>query len=77
MNKIIEFFKTLWVLSLVTRNDRYRNQMACTTKENIVRCLHKYGVQEIYMPKIDAYDRVVRCPLDENVHWFGVMVKGS
>ena len=52
--------------------NRYRNQMVCTTRENIERCLKKYGVQEIYMPKIDAYDRVVRCPLDENVFWFGV-----
>ena len=52
--------------------NRYHNQMCSTTKENIVRCLHKYGVQEIYMPKIDAYDRVIRCPLDENIHWFGV-----
>ena len=50
----------------------YRNQMVCTTRENIERCLKKYGVQEIYMPKIDAYDRVVRCPLDENVFWFGI-----
>ena len=57
--------------------NKFHNQMACTTRENIERCLKKYGVQEIYMPKIDAYDRVVRCPLDENVHWFGVMVKGS
>ena len=48
------------------------NQMVCTTRENIERCLKKYGVTEMYMPKIDAYDRVVRCPLDENVFWFGV-----
>ena len=52
--------------------NKFRNQMVCTTRENIERCLKKYGVQEIYMPKIDAYDRVVRCPLDENVFWFGV-----
>ena len=55
-----------------TFNKRH-NQMCCTTRENIERCLVKYGVTEMYMPKIDAYDRVVRCPLDENVHWFGVM----
>ena len=52
--------------------NKWHNQMCCTTRENIERCLHKYGVQEIYMPKIDAYDRVIRCPLDENVHWFGI-----
>jgi len=40
---------------------------------NIEKCHFLYGVQEIYMPKIDAYDRVVRCPLDENVFWFGVI----
>ena len=53
--------------------NKFHNQMACTTRENIERCLVKYGVQEIYMPKIDAYDRVVRCPLDEYVFWFGVV----
>ena len=52
--------------------NKFHNQMACTTRENIERCLVKYGVQEIYMPKINAYDRVVRCPLDENIHWFGI-----
>jgi hypothetical protein len=24
------------------------------------------------MPKIQEYDRVIRCPLDENIHWFGI-----
>ena len=52
--------------------NKFRNQMVCTTRENIERCLKKYGVQEIYMPAINAKDRVVRCPLDENVFWFGV-----
>ena len=48
------------------------NQMACTTRENIERCLEKYGVMDKFMTKINAYDRVVRCPLDENIFWFGV-----
>ena len=48
-------------------------QMVCTTRENIEKCHFLYGVTEMYMPKIDAYDRVVRCPLDENVFWFGVV----
>ena len=56
--------------------NKWHNQMVCTTRENIERCLKKYGVTEMYMPKIDAYDRVVRCPLDENVFWFGVVQKG-
>ena len=47
-------------------------QMVCTTRENIERCLKKYGVTEMWMPAINAKDRVVRCPLDENVFWFGV-----
>ena len=48
------------------------NQMACTTRENIERCLEKYGIVKLWMPKIEAYDTVVRCPLDENIFWFGV-----
>ena len=48
-------------------------QMVCTTRENIERCLKKYGVTEMWMPAIKARDRVVRCPLDENVFWFGVV----
>ena len=51
------------------------NQMACTTRENIERCLEKYGVMDKFMTKINAYDRVVRCPLDENIFWFGVVKK--
>ena len=54
-----------------TFNKRH-NQMCATTRENIEKCHFLYGVTEMYMPKIDAYDRVVRCPLDENVFWFGV-----
>jgi len=27
----------------------------------------------MWMPAIKARDRVVRCPLDENVFWFGVV----
>ena len=52
--------------------NKYHNQMCATTKENIVRVLHKDGVKEIWMPKIQEYDRVVRCPLDENIFWFGI-----
>jgi recombinational DNA repair protein RecT len=51
------------------------DQMACTTRENIERCLEKYGVMDKFMTKINAYDRVVRCPLDENIFWFGVKDK--
>ncbi len=54
-----------------TFNKRH-NQMCCTTRENIEKCNFLYGVTEMWMPKIQAYDKVVRCPLDENVFWFGV-----
>ena len=46
--------------------------MCCTTRENIERCNLLYGVTEMWMPAIKSHDRVVRCPLDENVFWFGV-----
>ena len=48
------------------------NQMVCTTRENIDKCHFLYGVTEMWMPAIKARDRVVRCPLDENVFWFGI-----
>ena len=54
-----------------TFNKRH-NQMVCTTRENIEKCHFLYGVTKLWMPKIQAYDRVVRCPLDENIFWFGV-----
>jgi hypothetical protein len=47
-------------------------QMVCTTRENIERCHFLYGITEMWMPAIKSHDRVVRCPLDENVFWFGV-----
>ena len=54
-----------------TFNKRH-NQMVCTTRENIEKCHFLYGVTKLWMPKIQAYDKVVRCPLDENIFWFGV-----
>ena len=48
-------------------------QMCCTTRENIERCNLTYGITEMWMPAIKSHDRVVRCPLDENVFWFGVV----
>ena len=55
--------------------NKWHTQMACTTRENIERCLTKYGIVKLWMPKIEAYDTVVRCPLDENIFWFGVKDK--
>ena len=54
-----------------TFNKRH-TQMCCTTRENIERCIEKYGITNMWMPKIKNYDTVVRCPLDENIFWFGV-----
>ena len=55
--------------------NRYHDQMVSTTRENIVDCLEKYGVTEMWMPKIQEYDRVVRCPLDDNIKWFSLISK--
>ena len=52
--------------------NKYHNQMCCTTRENIEKCHFLYGVTEMWMPAINAKDRVVRCPLDENIFWFGI-----
>ena len=57
-----------------TFNKRH-NQMCATTRENIEKCHFLYGVTKLWMPKINAYDTVVRCPLDENIFWFGVKDK--
>ena len=42
--------------------NKYHNQMCCTTRENIEKCHFLYGITEMWMPAINAYDRVVRCP---------------
>ena len=49
--------------------------MVSTTRENIVDCLEKYGVTEMWMPEIQEYDRVIRCPLDDNIKWFSLINK--
>ena len=47
-------------------------QMCCTTRENIEKCHFLYGVEDKYMTAFQSHDRVIRCPLDENIFWFGV-----
>ena len=49
-----------------------RKLMVCTTRDNIERCHFLYGVTDIWMPKIQEHDRVIRCPLDANIFWFGI-----
>ena len=52
-------------------------QMCCTTRENIEKCHFLYGVTEKYMTKINEVDRVIRCPLDDEVKWYRVIKRGK
>jgi len=72
LERKLKYFENTNYKYLTCTFNKWHNQMVCTTRENIERCLKKYGITEMYMPKIDARDRVVRCPLNENVFWFGV-----
>ena len=73
LERKLKYFESTNYKYLTCTFNKWHNQMVCTTRENIEKCHFLYGVTEMYMPKIDAYDRVVRCPLDENVFWFGVV----
>ena len=75
MERKLKYFQGTNYKYLTCTFNNTHNQMACTTRENIERCLEKYGVMDKFMTKINAYDRVVRCPLDENIFWFGVKDK--
>ena len=72
LERKLKYFEDTDYKYLTCTFNKWHNQMVCTTRENIEKCHFLYGITEMYMPKIDAYDRVVRCPLDENVFWFGV-----
>ena len=72
LERKLKYFEDTNYKYLTCTFNKFHNQMVCTTRENIEKCHFLYGITEMYMPKIDAYDRVVRCPLDENVFWFGV-----
>lgn len=50
--------------------NRTHEQMCCTTRDNIEFCIKLYGVKSLWMQKVNSYDKVVRCPLDDNIHWF-------
>ena len=73
LERKLKYFEDTDYKYLTCTFNNTHTQMVCTTRENIEKCHFLYGVTEMYMPKIDAYDRVVRCPLDENVFWFGVV----
>ena len=49
-----------------------RKRMVCTTRENIEMCYSKSGVIKMWMPKIRAHDKIVRCPLNDNIKWFNL-----
>ena len=70
--KLKYFTNTDYKYITCTFNKRH-NQMCCTTRENIEKCHFLYGITKLWMPKIQAFDTVVRCPLDENIFWFGIM----
>ena len=72
LERKLKYFEDTDYKYLTCTFNNTHTQMVCTTRENIEKCHFLYGITEMYMPKIDAYDRVVRCPLDENVFWFGV-----
>ena len=73
LERKLKYFEDTDYKYLTCTFNNVHTQMVCTTRENIEKCHFLYGITEMYMPKIDAYDRVVRCPLDENVFWFGVI----
>ena len=73
LERKLKYFEDTNYKYLTCTFNKWHNQMVCTTRENIEKCHFLYGITEMYMPKIDAYDRVVRCPLNENVFWFGVV----
>ena len=72
LERKLKYFENTDYKYITCTFNKWHNQMVCTTRENIEKCHFLYGITEMYMPKIDARDRVVRCPLDENVFWFGV-----
>ena len=72
LERKLKYFEDTDYKYLTCTFNNTHTQMVCTTRENIEKCHFLYGITEMYMPKIDAYDRVVRCPLDENVFWFGM-----
>ena len=73
LERKLKYFENTDYKYLTCTFNNTHTQMVCTTRENIERCHFLYGITEMWMPAIKAKDRVVRCPLDENVFWFGVV----
>ena len=72
LERKLRYFQQTDYKYLTCTFNRDHTQMVCTTRDNIERCLTKFGITKLWMPKIQEYDMVLRCPLDENIHWFGV-----
>ena len=72
LERKLKYFEGTDYKYLTCTFNNVHTQMVCTTRENIEKCHFLYGITEMWMPAIKAKDRVVRCPLDENVFWFGV-----
>ena len=72
LERKLKYFENTDYKYLTCTFNNTHTQMVCTTRENIEKAHFLYGITEMWMPKINARDRVVRCPLDENVFWFGV-----
>ena len=70
LERKLKYFQDTDYKYLTCTFNKTHNQMCCTTRENIEFCLKYYGVKSLWMAKIASYDRVVRCPLDDNIHWF-------
>ena len=72
LERKLKYFEDTDYRYLTCTFNKTHNQMCCTTRENIEKCHFLYGVTKLWMPKIQAYDKVVRCPLGENIFWFGI-----
>ena len=72
LERKLKYFEDTDYKYLTCTFNNTHTQMYCTTRENIEKCHFLYGITNMWMPKINDYDTVVRCPLDENIFWFGV-----
>ena len=70
LERKLKYFKDTSHKYLTCTFNKFHNQMCCTTRDNIERCIDKYGIEDKWMSKINEYDRVIRCPLDSNIKWF-------
>ena len=62
LERKLKYFEDTDYKYLTCTFNKFHNQMVCTTRENIDKCHFLYGVTEMWMPAINAKDRVVRCP---------------